>query len=173
MSNSPERIWIGPRYNEARIFILGESWFGNWEGDLATDDGYIRAYLAEELEDRLYSCLADSCGADRSTFWNGVMFTNYVQRVGATRNSRPSKAQYIEAQQRLREILAQHRPHGVWIIGKEQGKYSAPVVQSAGVPVEVTAHPSSHRGERSVLRESLRASWQALLAKAARYTPAQ
>lgn len=162
----PERIWVGPRYQERRIFILGESWFGNYEGDLATDDGYITAYLVGAQRDRLYSRIAEACGPDARTFWEGVMFTNFVQRVGPTRDHRPTRAHYLEAQPRLNHILVEHQPHGVWVLGKEQGRYSAPIVRDAGIPVEVTAHPSSHRGDSALLLANLRASWQALIAKA-------
>jgi hypothetical protein len=163
----PERIWVGPRYNEERIFVLGESWFGDYEGDLVTDHGYITAYLAGSLRDRLYSCLAEACGPDRRTYWESVMFTNFVQRVGPTRDHRPGEAQYIEAQHRLRRILAEHQPCGVWVLGKGQGKYSAPVVRSAGIEVQVSAHPSSHRGERALLLANLRVSWEELRCKVA------
>jgi hypothetical protein len=126
----PERIWVGPRYHDQRIFILGESWFGHFTGDLATDDGYITAYLAGKQPDRLYTTLSEACGADRHTFWEQVMFTNFVQRVGPTRDHRPTKTQYLEARDRLHRILLEMKPRGVWIIGKEQGKYSAPVVRN-------------------------------------------
>ena len=170
---SPERIWVGPQYHKERIFVLGESWFGDYEGDLATDAGYITAYLAGTQRDRLYSCIAEACGPDVPTYWESVMFTNYVQRVGPTRDHRPSEAQYLEAQPRLHRILVEHQPRGVWVLGKEQGKYSAPIVRGAGINVEVTAHPSSFRGERAVLLTKLRASWQELLAKATTRRPEQ
>jgi hypothetical protein len=160
----PERIWVGPRYYEARIFILGESWFGDFEGDLATDDGYITAFLTGKKRDRLYSLLAEACGPDALTFWESVMFTNFVQRVGPTRDHRPSKAQYSKAKDRLHRILVEKQPRGVFILGMEQGKYSAPVVREAGIPLEVVAHPSSHRGEKAVLLARIRVSWQELLA---------
>lgn len=166
-----ERIWVGPKYHEGRIFILGESWFGDFEGDLATDDGYITAFLAGKQRDRLYSLLAEACGPDTHTFWESVMFTNFVQRVGPTRDHRPSKAQYSEAKARLSRILVEKQPRGVWVLGKEQGKYSAPVVRDAGIPVQVVAHPSSHRGEKTFLLAKLRASWQELLADNTKYRP--
>jgi uncharacterized protein YbcV (DUF1398 family) len=169
--NSPERIWVGPRYHDQRIFILGESWFGDFEGDLATDDGYITAYLSGKQSDRLYTTLSEACGPDRHTFWEQVMFTNYIQRIGPTRAHRPIKSQYLEARDRLRNILVRMQPHGVWVIGKEQGKYSAPVVREFGIPVVIVNHPSSHRGEKQILHEGLRASWQELCSNAAKYCP--
>jgi hypothetical protein len=168
-----ERIWVGPRYHDERIFILGESWFGDFEGDLATDDGYITAYLAGKQPDKLYTTLSEACGPDRHTFWEQVMFTNYVQCVGPTRDYRPTKAQYLEAQDRLHRILVEMQPRGVWAIGKGQGKYSAPVVRGLGIPVVVVNHPASHRGKKDILHEGLRASWQELRAKAAKYRPEQ
>ena len=74
----PERIWIGPTYSKLGIFVLGESWYGDFSGDLVTDDGYIRAYLEGSVTDAMYTRIANACELERKEFWNGIMFTNFV-----------------------------------------------------------------------------------------------
>lgn len=159
--NYVERIWIGPAYADHRIFVLGESWYGDYQDELSTDDGYIRAYLAGRVTDSLYTRIANACKTEKRAFWESIMFTNYVQRVGPTRDHRPSAAQYRDASERLKRLLVEHAPRGVWILGREQARHSEPVVVGAGIPVEVTAHPTSF----GVKHATLRASWSALLEK--------
>ena len=72
-----ERIWIGPAYSTRRIFVLGESWYGDYQDDLATDDGYIRASPMTALLMR-YTRIANV--RDRSSVQEGIMFTNFVQQ---------------------------------------------------------------------------------------------
>lgn len=157
----PEKVWRGPAYPELRVLVLGESWYGDFSDDLVTDDGYIRAYLEGRVTDAMYTRIANACGLKRSDFWNGIMFTNFVQRVGATRESRPSAEHYRGACLRLARLLEEHKPRGVWILGLGQGEHSAPVVERAGVACEVSAHPTSYGLKNAVLG----ASWHALLAK--------
>src|SRR5690606_32290806 len=90
-----------------------------------------------------------------------VMFTNFVQCVGATRQCRPSAAQYNEATVRLERLLRKFRPKGLWILGLGQATYSAPVIARLGLPYEITRHPTSYGLSNSKLGES----WQALMAK--------
>lgn len=157
-----EKIWIGPNYPDRRIFVLGESWYGEFPGDLVTDDGYIRAYLDEKIpSDRMYSRIARACEMDKRQFWEGVMFTNFVQCVGETRQSRPTTEQYKAAEARLERLLEEQAPAGVWIIGIEQSKYSAPVVERAGIPYEVSPHTASFGLTNAKLGEG----WKMLINK--------
>lgn len=158
----PERIWIGPTYSKLRVLVLGESWYGEFPGDLVTDDAYIRAYLEDRVTDSMYSRMANACELERKEFWNGVMFTNFVQRVGATRDSRPTPEHYKEACNRLARLFEDYSPRGVWILGLEQGKHSAPVVQRFEIACGVSAHPTSYGLKNSTLG----ASCKALLRKA-------
>ncbi len=173
MSHS-ERIWIGPNYSIRRIFVLGESWYGEFSGDLVTDDGYISAYLAGHQRDAMYSRMANACMGDNSLqarreYWHGVIFTNYVQCVGGIRADRPTANMLQSARHRLAMLLDAHKPAGVWILGVGQSAYSGPVVESAGIPFEITAHPSSY-GLRNAI---LGASWRTLLAKTQSAFPAK
>ena len=165
----PESVWIGPAYSKLRILVLGESWYGDFPDDLITDDGYIRAYLGGRVTDAMYTRIANACGLKPSEFWNGIMFTNFVQRLGATRDSRPTIEHYREACIRLARILEEHRPRGAWILGLGQGEHSAPVVARAGIACEVSAHPTSY----GLKNATLGASWKVLLAKTQACTPAQ
>jgi len=169
-----ERIWVGPNYHNRRIFVLGESWYGDYTDDLVTDDGYIRAYLEGIQSDSMYSRMANACMGDkglqaRRDYWHGVMFTNFVQCVGRSRADRPTTEMLKAARQRLAALLDTHKPAGVWILGKGQGEYSVPVVEEAGIPFEVTAHPTSYGLKNSILG----ASWKTLLAKTQSYIPSQ
>ena len=159
--NLPEKIWIGPLYSEFGVFVLGESWYGDYPDHLATDDGYIREYLAGRQPDGMYTKMAKACAMTNPEFWNRIMFTNFVQRVGQFRKNRPKLEQYEAAAPRLEKLLVDHKPRGVWILGKEQGKYSKLVVESAGIPFEVTTHPTGY----GVTSAELGASWEKLLKK--------
>lgn len=156
-----EKIWIGPGFGESGIFVLGESWYGAYSDELVTDDGWIRAYIEERVPDKTYTRIVNAFQTSRRQFWERVMFTNFVQCVGATSKSRPSSTMFLEAQPRLRRILEAHRPRGVWILGKMQSKYSAPIIQQMGIVAQVTQHPTyaSH--------DTIRSSWSELESKLA------
>lgn len=159
----PIEEWVGPDFAGLGIFVLCESWYGDFSKELVTDDGYIRAYLANRVTDALYTRIAHGAGMTKATFWPKVMFTNYVQRVGPTRDYKPTTAHYKAAEERLHRLLREHLPKGVWIVGKGQSEYSEPIVRSVGIPVEVVNHPASYGVKTATLRES----WEKLLAKVA------
>jgi hypothetical protein len=156
----PERIWIGPHYESLRVFVLGESWYGDYEGDLVTDAGYVAAYLANKQVDRMYTKMANAAGLGKKKFWESIAFTNFVQRVGPTRDCRPTSQQYLGAKDRLRRLLSELAPKGVWILGTEQGAYSEPVVLAAGIPCKVSPHPT----RRGVTNAELGQGWRELMA---------
>jgi hypothetical protein len=157
----PERVWIGPHFDRRRLLVLGESWYGDYEGDLVTDDGYIAAYLADTQVDRMYTKMANATGLGKENFWNSVAFTNFVQRVGATLDCRPTPQHYREAQDRLRRLLSDLKPSGVWILGTEQGTDSEPIVRAVGIACTVSPHPT----RRGVTSAWLGEGWHALLSE--------
>lgn len=165
-----DKLWIGPAYSKQRILVLGESWYGDPPDGLVTDEAYIHAYLEGRVVDAMYSRIANACEVDRTEFWNSIVFTNFVQRVGATRNHRPTAEQYKSACERLARILEEQEPLGVWILGVQQGKYSAPVVERTGIAYEVSAHPTSRRG---LTNAALGLSWRALIARSQSRGPSQ
>ena len=155
----PERIWVGQGYESLRVLVLGESWYGDYEGDLVTDAGYIAAYLSNKQTDRMYTKIANATGLGKMKFWESVAFTNFVQRVGATVDCRPTSQQYINSQDRLRRLLSELAPEGVWILGTEQGAYSEPVVRGAGIACAVSPHPT----RREVTSAWLGEGWRNLI----------
>lgn len=160
----PERIWIGSRYADRKILVLGESWYGDYVGDLVTDDGYVRAYLDGRQADAMYTRMANASGLGKQAFWQGIAFTNFVQRVGDTRDCRPTPAEYRQARERLDRLLQTLSPCGVWILGIGQSEYSAPIIREAGIDLEVSAHPTSYGLSNAVLG----ASWRALVDRTCR-----
>ena len=90
-----EHIWIGNSYFQNRIFVLGESWYGDYADN--TDVGYVTNYLNGQQIDRMYTRMANACKLSRTDFWHQIIFTNFVQKVGQTRKDRPTKIQYLEA----------------------------------------------------------------------------
>ena len=156
-----ENIWIGPASASKKILVLGESAYGKLPAEIAGDEGYMRAYLADRVVNRAYSRISNACAKDRQSFWGSVMFTNFVQRVALKRDVRPTPEHYVEGRVRLAHLIQKYKPRAVWVLGKEQSEYAIPVLEQAGIPYEVTALPSAYR----LKNEHLKASWQALLAK--------
>lgn len=158
-----EQIWIGKHYQETGILVLGESWQGGFADVFATDSKYIAEYLAGFLFSRMCSKLANTCGMMRKEFWHQIAFTNFVQSARMPPSGRPSAQHFIGAKHRLEALLREIQPRGVWILGEEQGRYSAPIVKSAGIVHEITWHPMEP-GATSVM---LGASWNRLQIKLA------
>jgi hypothetical protein len=158
-----EQIWIGSHYQEKRILVLGESWHGSFADSLATDSEYISEYLAGVLFSRMCSKIANTCGMLRKEFWHQIAFTNFVQSAGLPPSDQPSMQHYVGAKRRLEVLLREIQPRGVWILGEEQGRYSAPIVKSAGIAHEVAWHPM----RPGVTNAILGASWNRLQAKMA------
>lgn len=52
-----DRIWIGDRYAEHRLLILGESYYGQYEGDMETDEVYLREHVAGRQPDKMYETM--------------------------------------------------------------------------------------------------------------------
>lgn len=61
----PEKIWQGRGFVQQRIFVLAESWYGDYSDELVTDDGYILAYLAGRVVDAMYTRIANACQLSR------------------------------------------------------------------------------------------------------------
>lgn len=163
----PDHPWVGERYRDGhRTLVLGESWNGTFPEAIATDDAYIRAWLAGSLpkgiRETLYPRLSGAVGPSRTEFWNGVAFTNFViASVGPTRSNRPTEAMYEAAKIRLARVLAELRPARVWVIGKEQSTHSGPVIDEAGIAWAWVRFPLS---APAMTHKELAASWSALQA---------
>lgn len=150
--------WIGKEFEARRILVLGESWYGDWGAGYNSDSSYVAGYLAGKLRDVMYTKMANACGMSRQAYWDCILFTNFVTWAGAHRTDRPTKSMYEKGVPRLKRLLQEYKPKGVWILGKEQSKFSAPVVHNAGIPFEVSLHPTSYGLRNQLLGES----WQRL-----------
>jgi len=158
-----DQVWVGPRYCEMGIFVLGESWYGDYAEKLVTDHGWIQSYLNGTVTDRMYTRMANACKMTRHQFWERILFTNFVLRVGNVRSDRPTRQMYLDARPRLRQVLAAHKPRAVWILGLGQSEFSGPVIAEAGIPFEVVPHPTSY----GLSNQALGDSWQKVVAKSA------
>jgi hypothetical protein len=156
-----DKPWIGKSYEQTRILVLGESWYGDWGSDYNSDSSYVAGYLAGAIRDSMYSKMANACGAERQAYWESILFTNFVTWAGNKRTDRPTRVMYEAAVPRLERLLQIHMPRGVWILGKEQSEFSASVVRQAGIAFEVSFHPTSYGLRNQVLGES----WHRLTAK--------
>jgi hypothetical protein len=138
---------------------LGESWYGDWGSEYNSDQGYVAAYLKNKIRDRMYTKMANACELDRHIYWNNIAFTNFVTWTGFAREDRPTITMYKLATERLARLLQEHKPEGVWILGREQGEYSAPVVRIAGIKHEVAPHPTGY----GISNRTLGNSWKRLM----------
>jgi len=154
-----DQVWVGSRFRETGIFVLGESWYGDYAENLVTDSGWIASYLRGEQVDRMYTRMANACKLSPKEFWQSILFTNFVLRVGDVRANRPTRQMYKDAGPRLQKILSEHRPRGVWVLGIGQSEFSVPIILDAGIPCEVVAHPTSYGLRNAVLG----ASWKRVL----------
>jgi|GEM_PF-5441761 hypothetical protein len=167
MNNQPydgSRIWIGEDYPKHRTFVLGLSYYGAWEGEDETDEVYISRYVANEIDDRLYSKLDRSIGLSRRDFWRQVAFTNMViGSVGPNSDSRTSDQRVRAGMPRLRDLLVKYEPARVWLLGKQLEQYGGRVCRDLGIPFVTLAHPTGVNNRRwPVSPEMIKASWDHL-----------
>lgn len=151
------RIWKGRDYDRTRILVLGESWYGSYEGDLNFDHKWVFAWLGGEVRDDMYTKMARGVGLKNDELWQSIAFTNYVQCVGPDRKHRPTRAMYDAGAVRLRAIIEQLKPRVVWLLGKEQAVHSSTVVADAGLPGVVSTHPSF-----ASYKKDTRVGWEAV-----------
>ena len=155
-----DQVWIGQNYREHRTLVLGESWYGDYADN--TDKGYVRLYLDGEIRDRMYTRMANAVGLDRQDFWNRILFTNFVGRVGDHRTDRPTNADFRAAIPRLRDLVAEYKPIRAWVLGIGQGEFSGPVLNQLGLKTVVSPHPTAY----GIRNAKLGADWQLLMSGA-------
>lgn len=161
-----EQPWIGSRYAEPenRLLILGESWYG----DEIPLTRYVPEWCSKVVTDALFSRLFNACSGYRTErasidqrlgWWQQIAFCNFVPgTVGTSRSNRPTSSQFQAGEARLGQLLSQLKPRGVWILGKEQSEYSAPVAKELRINVQVSPHPASY----GVRTATLAAAWSEL-----------
>ena len=160
------RIWIGDHFDKHRTLVLGESYFGTYEGDMETDEAYLREFVAGRQYDKLFEKICRSLGMDRGEFWHQVAFTNLViGSIGPTGASTAKEDQFRSGCPRLAALISTYKPERVWILGKGQGRHSGRVCKAAGVRYEVIGHPTGKNNMNvngRVLPEHLVESWNRL-----------
>ena len=149
-------IWIGSAYQASspRILILGESDYGGTDPLVA----YVPQWLDKKHRDYSFARISNAFGSSlpRDRFWNQIAFYNFVPgMVGESRNDRPTKSMYQQAQTVLPDVLNYLRPDGVLILGIEQSEYSKPVLSDLGITHEISPHPAA----RGLKNERLTAAW--------------
>jgi hypothetical protein len=171
----PDDIWVGARYkvSNPRILILGESVYGS--GDRL--EPYLRGWISGKKDytfARIFNAFSgfrtspvDPIG--REAFWEKFVFYNFVVRLMETRKCRPRIQDYLESRATLLNVLKHNCPHGVVILGKEQGRYSEPTMEEYGCVYVTMQHPAA----RGIKTEELKGKWTELQAKIRNRHPEQ
>jgi hypothetical protein len=161
----PMLPWIGQNWRRThKTLILGESWYGG-----GTIEAIVTAWICRRERDYFLSRVFNACSglrtesatlAERQAFWDSVAFQNFVcWSLGKGSKCRPTAADYQHACKHLEHLLAELRPAGVWVLGKEQAEYSVPVLEHRSAVYEWAYHPCARRRAGS---HSLRDSWRRL-----------
>jgi len=163
------RPWVGRDYPQRRIFVVGESYTGTYEGDLEYDDTYMTALLAGEsvLGPDLFRKMAEKLSMPLATLWHQVAFTNMaLGSIGATNKTKVTPAQLNAGRPRLEKLLLLHKPKGVLILGAKTGNAAAPVCERLGIFHRTVYHPSgiNNKNPRTACTsEMLQTAWRDLL----------
>lgn len=164
----PNRPWVGQDYPKRRIFVLGESYTGTYEGELEYDDAYMSALLAGKKVDgpELFIKMARKLDMTVNLLWNQVAFTNMsIGSIGKTNAVKVSTAQLKAGQPRLEMLLRRLEPLGVLILGAKTGVAAAPVCQRLGIKYRTVYHPTgvNNANPRTACTpEMLQSAWLAL-----------
>jgi hypothetical protein len=162
------RPWVGRDYPQRRIFVVGESFTGTFEGDLEYDDAYMAALLAGKkvLGPELFIKMAEKLGLQLSTFWQQVAFTNMaLGSIGVSNATKVTLAQLRAGQPRIKSLFLLHKPKGVLILGIKTGEAVAPVCKQLGITYRTVYHPSGVNNANprtACTSEMLKAAWSEL-----------
>jgi hypothetical protein len=158
--------WIGSEVSSRRVLILGESWYGE-ESDNLFD--YLSGWCQRTKRDYFFSRVFNAASGfhtktatdpQRAAFWNSVLFDNFInQSIGQTRDCRPDESHFKAAARSFPNRLQALHPNAVWVLGKEQARYSVPILKEVNCPHVVSPHPCG----RGVTRESLKNAWMKLI----------
>jgi hypothetical protein len=139
------RPWIGHDYQACRIFVLGESYTGSWEGEMEYDDTYMAALLSGTpvVGSELFIKMAEKLGTTPHDFWHRVAFTNMsLGSIGATNSTKVTQSQLNAGRPRLKALLQRLEPKGVLILGVKTQKAAAPVCDELSIAHRKVYHPS-------------------------------
>lgn len=161
----PNRAWVGRDYATRRIFVLGESYTGTYEGELEYDDVYMTALLAGKrvLGPELFIKMAEKLDLSLQSLWHQVAFTNMsLGSIGATNATKVTAAQLNAGRPRLESLLLRYAPKGVLILGAKTSKAAAPVCKKLGVEHRTVYHPSGVNNANprtACTKEMLQTAW--------------
>lgn len=164
----PDRLWIGRDYATHRIFILGESYTGTYEGEMEYDDEYMAALLAGKpvLGPALFIKMAEKLDMSLQDLWHKVAFTNMsLGSIGATNAIKVRACQLNAGRPRLKSLLQRHEPKGVLILGAKTNMAAAPVCRELGIEHRTVYHPSGVNNANprtACTKEMLQAAWRGL-----------
>ena len=164
-------IWIGPEFDAPTngVLMLGVSTYGEDTPLTEYIQNWCSGHLTVLTFSRLFSAIIGSATssatpAEREAFWATIAFANLIdQVVGPTRDHQLTPKHYRYGAAALPDLLQRLKPRlrGALILGREQSKYSAPVLRDAGVPFVVSRHPIA----RGVPAAELQTAWNELQAK--------
>ena len=164
----PNRPWIGRDYEVQRVFVLGESYTGTYEGELEYDDAYMAALLTGvPVPGRdLFIKMAAKLDKPLESFWHQVAFTNMaLGSIGTTNLTKVTTAQLRAGRPRLETLLQRLKPKGVLILGAKTGAAAGPTCRSLGIRHRIVYHPSgiNNRNPKTACTpEMLKNAWSDL-----------
>ena len=165
---NPNRPWVGRDYPRQRIFVLGESYTGEYKDELEYDDTYLAALLADQpvLGPDLFIKMAEKLNMSTQALWNQVAFTNMaLGSIGLTNETKVTAAQLRAGRPRLEVLLQRHKPKGVLILGMKTSEAAAPVCTHLGIIHRTVYHPSginNRNPSTACTAEMLQAAWHDL-----------
>jgi hypothetical protein len=155
------RPWVGNHYADGvlgkRVLLLGES---NYDKAAKPQSDYSDI-LCENVRDCVFNgrvgfftkaakLVLMGTGATHISrqqvldFWDRVLFTNYIQRVFRSDRARPSPEDWELGRPALSEVVSEHRPDIVIVMGLELRSHLDSLLDVApDVGVIAVAHPSS------------------------------
>lgn len=125
-------IWKGCCFEQGiegkKIFIIGNSHhLGNGENDVATltRDVVARWIKGESLKTRFFRQIQEAFGESTATFWNKVVFFNFVpEAIGTSdqKHEKASESQIESGRKRFLEALGLYQPDLVLVFSNDEGK---------------------------------------------------
>lgn len=184
------RAWVGDRYAESRILIVGES---NWGVGTMTDGEYIRHWLEHPnftkqrdcmvcirvggtsyRRDRLYDALTKMMvnwktvtDASRRAAWADIAFVNFIRREVATLNAedRPNNDDWETAEREFPALLDELKPtpRVCLVLDSPKGRLLTavkPSLKAAGVGFYRLPHLTMRPAPKKEVRK---AAWRAIM----------
>lgn len=166
----PDRPWIGAAFrSQQSVFVLGESYTGEYKDDSEYDDVYWQQCLNHQRTDKLFDSLQDKIGIAASQWWPQIAFTNLcLGSIGPTTKTTVTNAQLRSGLPRLGRLIDRLQPRGVLILGAATRDAASSYLSKRGLPWRWVYHPSGKNnwmrgGKCACTSDSLQAAWRALV----------